>query len=146
MEHFPSTLTRTESDALVDRIEDHFERHGWGLWAVEVVASGDFIGFVGLWPVWFTAHFTPAVEVGWRLSRSHWGHGLAPEAARAAIDDGFARLDLDEIVSLTSTGNVRSQRVMQKLGMGRDPDDDFDHPAFGDGHPLRRHVLYRTRR
>jgi len=146
MEHFPATLTPGQSDMFVDRIEHHFEQHGWGLWAIEVAQSHDFIGYVGLWPATFTAHFTPAVEVGWRLSHPHWGFGYATEAARAAIGDGFLRLDLDEIVSFAPTGNLRSQRVMQKLGMRHDPRDDFDHPSLGDGHPLRRHVLYRLGR
>lgn len=146
MEHFPTSLTRTQSDAFVDRIEEHFERHGWGLWAVEVAGSGAFVGFVGLWPAAFTAHFTPAVEVGWRLDRLWWGRGFATEAALAAIADGFARLDVDEIVSFTTATNLRSQRVMQRLGMHHDPGDDFDHPSLAEDHPLRRHELYRLPR
>ena len=146
MEHFPAPLSAADSDAFVDRIEDHFERKGWGLWAVELQSTGSFIGYVGLWPATFAAHFTPAVEVGWRVSREHWGRGLAPEAGRAAVSDGFARLGVDEIVSFTATTNVRSQRVMEKLGMHRDGRDDFDHPAVPEGSPLRRHVLYRVRR
>src|SRR5688500_10743544 len=94
MEHFPSMLTRAESDAFVDRIEEHFEHHGWGLWAVEVRLDHTFIGYVGLWPASFAAHFTPAVEVGWRLRREHWGRGFAPEAATAVLRDGFDRLGL----------------------------------------------------
>jgi ribosomal-protein-alanine N-acetyltransferase len=146
MEHFPSLLSRAESDEMVDRIEAHFEAHGWGLWAAEVIESGAFIGFIGLWAPRFEAHFTPAVEVGWRLAHEHWGHGYAPEGARAAIADGFERLGLDEIVSMTSVGNDRSRRVMEKLGLTRDPADDFDHPSMPPGHRLVRHVLYRLRR
>ncbi|HUR77353.1 MAG TPA: GNAT family N-acetyltransferase [Acidimicrobiales bacterium] len=142
MEHFVSPLTRAQSDDFVDRIEAHFDAHRWGLWAVEVVDSGAFIGYVGLWP----PNFMPAVEVGWRLCKESWGRGYATEAARAAIDDGFERLGLDEIVSFTAVANVRSRRVMQKLGMQRDPAEDFDHPNVAEGHPLRRHVLYRLRR
>jgi RimJ/RimL family protein N-acetyltransferase len=143
MEHFPSTLTREESDALADRIEARFELHGWGLWAVEVVETGEFAGYVGLTPQTFDVHFTPAVEVGWRLAHQYWGRGYAPEAGRAALHYGFDVIDLDEIVSFTTVANLRSQRVMQKLGMTRDPADDFDHPALPEGHPQRSHVLYR---
>lgn len=146
MEHFPNPLTRAESDDMVDRIEAHFVAHGWGLWAAEVAASGAFTGFIGLWPPAFEAHFTPAVEVGWRLAHEHWGHGYAPDGARAAITDGFERLGLDEIVSMTSVGNDRSRRVMEKLGMTHDPVDDFDHPRMPPGHRLERHVLHRLRR
>ncbi len=142
MEHFPATLTPAESGDFVDRIEDHFERHGWGLWAVETRVDR-FIGYVGLWPATFVAPFTPTVEVGWRLGYEHWGRGYAAEAAVAAMTDGFVRLELDEIVSFTTTKNVRSQRVMQKLGMRRDPADDFDHPALPATSTIRRHVLYR---
>src|SRR5690606_13074652 len=99
MEHYPATLSRAESDAFVDRVEAHLDEAGWGLWAVEVAESGDFAGYVGLWPASFEAHFTPAVEVGWRLARAHWGRGYATEAARAAVADGFARVGLEEIVS-----------------------------------------------
>ncbi|MBM3674390.1 MAG: GNAT family N-acetyltransferase [Actinobacteria bacterium] len=148
MEHLPAPLSRAESDAMVERIEETFDVRGFGLWAVEVRASGAFAGYVGLWPATFDAHFTPAVEVGWRLARSQWGRGYATEAARAATGDGFDRLGLSEIVSFTAAVNGRSQRVMDKLGMTRDPTDDFDHPALPESHRLRRHVLYRltTRR
>lgn len=145
MEHLPSTLTRAESDAFVARIEQHFDEHDFGLWAVEVTATQQFIGYVGLWKATFEAHFTPAVEIGWRLAQHAWGRGFATEAARAALRDGFDRLRLDEIVSFTATSNVRSQRVMHKLGMTHDPADDFDHPNVAPTSPLRRHVLYRAR-
>lgn len=146
MEHFPAPLTRAESDELVARIESTFDDEEVGLWAVEVTATGRFTGFTGLWPATFEAPFTPAVEVGWRLAREHWGQGYAPEAARASIADGFERLGLDEIVSMTAVGNDRSRRVMEKLGMTRDPADDFEHPKVPVGHHLRRHVLYRLTR
>ena len=100
-------------------------------------------GYVGLWPATFESHFTPAIEVGWRLARRFWGAGLAPEAAQATLDDGFQRLGVDEIVSFTSALNLNSRRVMEKLGMRHDPTDDFDHPALAVGDPLRPHVLYR---
>ena len=110
MEFMPALLTRAESDAMVDRIEDTFEQRRFGLFAVEVEATGDFAGYVGLWPATFDAPFTPAVEVGWRLARAQWGHGYATEAARVAVADGFDRLRLDEILSFTATINLRSRR------------------------------------
>lgn len=146
MRHFPAPLDRAASDAFAQRIRTHLDETGWGLWAVEVVDGDPFIGFVGLAAQTFPAHFTPAVEVGWRLAREHWGHGYAPEAARAALDFAFGPLGLDEVVSMTTPGNVNSQRVMQKLGLTRDPADDFDNPRLPVGHPLRRHILYRIRR
>ena len=94
----------------------------------------------------FEAHFTPAVEVGWRLAAEHWSRGYATEAARAALDYGFTTAGLDEIVSFTVPANSRSRAVMERLGMTHDPADDFDHPRIEPGHPLRRHVLYRKRR
>ena len=145
MEFFPAPLSRAESDAAADGNERQIEEHGWGLWAVEVVATGEFIGFTGLWQVPDDYPFVPAVEVGWRLARSNWGQGFATEAALAAVEFGFRDLRLDEIVSMTSVGNLRSRRVMEKLGLTHDPADDFDHPRIPEGHPLRRHVLYRVR-
>ncbi|GIH71493.1 GNAT family N-acetyltransferase [Sphaerimonospora thailandensis] len=139
MEHFPAPLTREESDALADHIESGFEQRGFGLWAVE--ADGQFIGFTGL----SVPRFTPCVEIGWRLARSTWGHGYATEAALAVLADGFGRVGLTEIVSFTAVPNLRSQAVMRRIGMTRDPEEDFDHPALPKGSPLRRHVLYRIR-
>lgn len=143
MEHFPATLGREQSDAFVDRIEADFDRRGFGLWAVEVTDTGRFIGFTGLSVPSFEAHFTPAVEIGWRLARSDWGHGYASEAARRALSFAFHDLRLAEIVSFTSQANLRSQAVMRRIGMTHDPADDFDHPLLDQGHPLRRHVLWR---
>jgi RimJ/RimL family protein N-acetyltransferase len=143
MEFLPAPLTRAESDAMVDRIEQTWDERDLGLFAVEVRASDDFAGFIGLWPATFESSFTPAIEVGWRLARRYWGHGYASEGATAALADGFGRLELDEIVSFTAVINERSQRVMQRLGMTRDPAEDFDHPVLPKGHRLRRHVLYR---
>ena len=145
MEHFPARLTRHESDAFVAFCRDRIAERGWGLWAVEVVASGEFIGLVGLSEPRFDAHFTPAVEIGWRLARSAWGFGYATEAARAALAYAFDELRLDEVVSFTATTNLRSQAVMQRLGMTHDELDDFDHPRVDDPR-LRRHVLYRLPR
>ena len=145
MEHLPGVLDRERSDALAGRIGAHFAREGFGLWAVEVAGGAPFIGFVGLSRVPFDAHFTPAVEVGWRLARAAWGFGYATEAARAAVAFGFDRVGLDEIVSFTVAANRRSRAVMARLGMHRDPADDFDHPLVGPDDHLRRHVLYRLR-
>lgn len=146
MEHFPARLSRAESDALVDRIEAGLDERGWGLWAAELREPSLFIGFVGLNPATFDAPFTPAVEVGWRLAREHWGNGYATEGARAALDFGFVELELDDIVSFTTHGNTGSRRVMERLEMRRDPADDFDNPTVPEGHPMRPHVLYRLRR
>lgn len=146
MEHFPSTLTREESDSLALRIERHFEEHGFGLWAMELKGEAAFIGFTGLLVPSFEAPFTPCVEIGWRLARPYWGRGLATEAAREVLRFGFTQLDLREIVSFTVPDNLRSRGVMEKLGMVRDPADDFEHPSLPPGHRLRRHVLYRMTR
>ncbi len=145
MEHFPAALSREESDALIASIEAAFDLRGFGLWAVEIMAGGEFAGFVGLSVPSFTAHFTPAVEVGWRLHRRHWGRGYATEAAREALACGFEEAGIEEIVSFTVPANLRSRRVMERIGMTHEPADDFDHPRFPEGHPLRRHVLYRVR-
>ncbi len=141
MEFFPRPLDRAESDLMADQIRDHFARHGFGLWAVEVPGVAGFIGFVGLSVPRFEAHFTPCVEIGWRLAFEHWGRGYATEAARAALEFGFQQLALDQIVSFTVPSNVRSRAVMERIGMTRSPAADFDHPALPEGHPLRRHVL-----
>lgn len=146
MEHFPSLLSREESDTRVTGIEAHFERHGFGLWAVEIVGVAPFAGFVGLSIPGFQAPFMPCVEIGWRLAFEHWGRGYATEGATAALTFGFETLNLPEIVSFTVPANVRSRRVMKKLGMTHNPMEDFDHPVLPEGHPLRRHVLYRLRR
>lgn len=143
MQFFPSLLTRAEADAGVKRSIAQFATYGWGYWAVEIPGVAEFIGFVGIKQVPFTAHFTPAVDLGWRLARAYWGQGLATEAARAAIKFGFETLGLSSIVSYTAVPNVRSIRVMERLGMTRDVDGDFDHPLVPPGHWLRRHVLYR---
>jgi len=144
MEFLPGLLSRDESDEMVGRIERHFDDHGFGFWAVETVEGNEFVGLVGLAVVGFEAPFTPAVEVGWRLARGVWGRGYATEAAGAALDHGFESLGLDEIVSFTVPSNSRSRAVMERLGMTHDARDDFDHPKLPEGHPLKRHVLYRA--
>jgi len=146
MEFFPACLSYEESAALVDRIEKSFREHGIGLFAAELASEQQFIGYIGLSVPNFKAHFTPCVEIGWRLSADYWGRGLATEGARAVVRHAFGTLRLDALVSFTVPANVRSTRVMEKLGMTRDPADDFDHPNLPDGHPLRRHVLYRLKR
>lgn len=143
MEFFTKTLSRAESDAMVDRICVHMDENGFGLWAVELAASGEFAGFIGLWKPTFDAPFMPAIEVGWRLAHHAWGRGYAPEGGQAALNFGFQRLALREIVSVTSVHNVRSRRVMEKLGMTRSVVDDFLHPLVEAGHPLGPHVCYR---
>jgi ribosomal-protein-alanine N-acetyltransferase len=145
MRYLVGPLSRVESDAMFDRLVGHFATHGFGLWAVEVPGVAACVGFVGLMVPSFTAHFTPCVEVGWRLARGAWGHGWASEGAHAACRFGFAQLGLAEIVALTVPANTRSRAVMERLGMTRDPADDFDHPRVAPGHPLLRHVLYRLR-
>jgi RimJ/RimL family protein N-acetyltransferase len=146
MRYFPETLDRAASDALAERIVAHFEQHGIGPWAVEIPGVAEFAGFVGLMVLTFEAHFTPCVEIGWRLARSAWGHGYAAEGARAALDCAFDKLRLDEVVSMTVPANLRSRAVMERLGMTRLEADDFDHPRLPKGNPLRRHVLYRKAR
>ncbi|GAA3697721.1 GNAT family N-acetyltransferase [Nonomuraea antimicrobica] len=146
MRYFPSLLTREQSDALVDRIEREFEVHGYGLWALEERAGGRFIGFTGLAVQTFDAPFLPAVEIGWRLSRGAWGHGYATEAARRAVTYAFEEVGLDALISMTAVGNTRSRAVMERLGMTRDPAEDFNHPRVPRDSPLLRHVLYRLRR
>lgn len=143
MEYLPAALSRAESDALIDRIETHFERHGFGVWAVEIPGVAPFAGFIGLMVPQFDAHFTPCVEIGWRLDEPYWGRGYATEGAHAVAQFGFDVLHLNEIVSFTAAANARSRRVMNKIGMTHAPADDFDHPSLSVGHRLRRHVLYR---
>ena len=146
MEFMPVRLSRAESDHYVDRIEDHFREHGFGVYALELRSEREFVGYTGLAVPGFDAHFTPCVEIGWRLAAEHWGRGLATEAAKAVVRIAFESLALDSLVSFTVPANTRSRRVMEKIGMTHDPSDDFEHPGLPQGHPLRRHVLYRLRR
>ena len=150
MEFLPGVLSREESDRLIERIEKHFAAHGFGLCAAELRADHACIGFVGLAVPSFQAAFTPCVEIGWRLAAEYWGKGLATEGAQAVARYAFDTLGqtgaLRELVSFTVPENMRSRRVMEKLGMTHDAADDFEHPALAMGHALRRHVLYRLRR
>ena len=143
MRHFPAALSRTDSDALIDRLEDHIDAHGYGLWALERLDDDQLLGFVGLQTVPPELPFAPTTEIGWRLAHSAWGQGYATEAARAAVRFGFADAGLEEIVAFTTVGNTRSRAVMERLGMTRDAAEDFDHPGIATQSPLRRHVLYR---
>ena len=144
MRHFPAPLDRAASDALVDRERARIAERGWGLWAVEVVDDGQFIGFVGLADAPPSLPCAPAVEIGWRLARERWGHGYATEAARAALRCGFEELELPEIVSFTARTNAPSEAVMKRLGMR--PGEPFEHPSVPEDSPLRPHVLYRLTR
>jgi len=146
MRYFAAPLTTAESNGLAERIQHNIDEHGWGLWAVEIPGAASFAGFIGLARPRFDAHFTPCIEVGWRLGPEWWGHGYATEGAQAALEFGFRELSLDEVVSFAVETNVPSRRVMERIGMIHDPVDDFDHPDLPAGHALRRHVLYRKRR
>ena len=146
MEFFPALLAPDETYAAMDRIEAHHQSHGFGLLAAELRSTGEFIGYIGLAIPGFETPFTPCVEIGWRLSAEHWGHGYATEGAQALLNHAFTTLQLSEVVSFTVPANLRSRRVMEKLHMTRNPAEDFDHPKIPQGHPLCRHVLYRIRR
>jgi RimJ/RimL family protein N-acetyltransferase len=143
-EHLGELLTREQAAASVARFQAEFDAHGYGWFAVEVRATGEFIGFAGLDEVDEEMPFT-GVEIGWRLARGAWGHGYATEAARAVLTFGFETVGLDEILALTTVTNLRSQAVMRRIGMTRDPADDFDDPTVPDG-PLRPNVMYRIKR
>jgi RimJ/RimL family protein N-acetyltransferase len=148
MEYFPATLSQQESDQMMKRMQTKIEERGWGWWAVSLVKNGNFIGFIGMNnvdPATFPAHFAPAVEVGWRLACPYWGKGYATEGALVCLKYGFETLNLEEVVSFTAAQNMRSRAVMERIGMLRDPKDDFDHPKLPEGHRLRRQVLYRLK-
>jgi RimJ/RimL family protein N-acetyltransferase len=142
----PPLPDRAASNAWIARMQAHNDEHGFAYWAVELPGKASLIGAIGLSRVRFPAPFTPAIEIGWRLARRYWGQGFAFEAARATIDDGMGRLGLDEIVAFAAPANRRSQRLLERLGMTRNPAEDFDFPGVDEGHPLRRAVLYRIRR
>jgi ribosomal-protein-alanine N-acetyltransferase len=144
MEHFPATLNRDQCSILIERMESCFDANGFGLWALELVGERpSFLGCVGLWPVDLEMPFAPAVELGWRLARKHWGHGYASEAASVAVEFAFGELALPELLAYTAARNLRSRRVMERLGMTHDPAEDFSHPKLDPAHPLAPHVLYR---
>ena len=142
MEFMSACLSPAESDLFLDRILEHFRNHGFGLWAVELREERRFIGALGLMVPVFQAHFTPCVEIGWRLAADYWGRGLATQGARAVAHHAFESLHLESLVSFTAPANLRSRRVMEKIGMTRDSSDDFEHPNLPEAHPLRPHVVY----
>lgn len=141
MRHFPAVMTRAQSDAWAERMQTHIEAHGWGFWVVEEIGGAPFVGVVGLMHIPWEAHFTPAVEIGWRIAPAHRRRGYAEEAARMALAFGFGTLGLKEIVAFTVPENLPSWRLMERLGMRAD--GEFDHPRLPADHPLRRHLLYR---
>jgi RimJ/RimL family protein N-acetyltransferase len=143
MRFFEKTRSRAESDALLVRLAEEIDRDGYGFWAVELRETGEVTGFTGLRDIHFVAPFTPAVEIGWRLLTPHWGNGYATEAARACLAYGFEQVGLAEIVSFAVPENLPSRRVMERIGMRREPEYDFDHPDITPGSPLARHVFYR---
>lgn len=145
MRYFPQTLSRLESAAVIGRVRGHFAENGYGLWALERKDNGQFIGFTGLGEVGFDAPFTPATEIGWRLAYEHWGLGFASEAAWTCLRCAFGQLGMEEVVAFTAQANLPSEKVMQAIGMVRDPEGDFDHPNLP-GHELQRHMLYRITR
>jgi RimJ/RimL family protein N-acetyltransferase len=145
MRYFPSTQDRAASDRSIDTWTAEIEQRGWSNWAVELVASGAFVGFIGLSVPRRALPFMPCVELGYRLARPYWGRGLASEGARAALEFGFTSVGLEEIVSFTALLNLPSQAVMRRVGM-IDTHQDFDHPALPEGSPLRRHCLYKLTR
>ncbi|MEW6707410.1 MAG: GNAT family N-acetyltransferase [Pseudomonadota bacterium] len=144
--YFPSVHTEEEARGEAERIRAALVQRGWGFWALELPGKLPFAGCVGLLVPAFEAHFTPAVEIGWRLPREAWGFGYASEAARAAAEFAFTHLEVDEIVAITTPANAPSRKVMERLGMWHDAAGDFDHPRLPAGHPMQRHVLYRLDR
>lgn len=144
MEHFPALLLPAESQAFIERIKAHFDRHGFGLWAVEVKGIAPFIGYIGLLEVGFEAEFTPAIEIGWRLAYPFWGKGYAVEGAKRVLEFAFNEVALPELVSFTVPANTRSRNVMERIGMAYQ--GEFNHPKLPEGHPLQKHVLYRITR
>lgn len=140
MQHFPKTLTQTETVETVQRINRHFDMHGFGLYAVEDKMSGEFIGFTGFMIPRFESFFTPCIEIGWRFKKEKWGHGFASEAAKACLHHGFTALQFKKIVSFTSAINLKSEKVMQRIGMVKV--GEFDHTNIDAENVLCKHVLY----
>jgi len=143
MEYFPSLQDLDMTKNFIDKVNAHFENHGYSLYATVRKDTNEFIGFIGLLIAEFESHFTPATEIGWRLSSNHWGQGFATEGAKAVLDYAFRELKIPEIVSFTAASNAKSIRVMQKIGLQHNEANDFDHPKLDDESPLKRHVLYR---
>lgn len=143
MEFIGPVISEAESRAMIERTRRSWDENGYGRFAVEISETSELIGFIGLAQCKFESHFTPAVEIGWRLARRHWGFGYATEGTTAVMSWAFGRRGLDEVVSFSSTLNIASRRVMEKIGMSRDHVDDFLHPNLAPGDPLRPCVLYR---
>lgn len=146
MQYYPSTLSLAETKTYIEKITAHLKQHGFGLYACALQDTNEFIGYVGLNIPSFNAHFTPCVEIGWRIAFQHWGKGYAPEAARAVLKIGFENFNLNKIVSFTAKQNMRSRRVMEKLGMEHNPAEDFHHPNLPPDHALSLHALYRLKK
>ncbi len=146
MEYFPRVLDEARSKHLFKHFQEHFKKHGYGLYALENKTNHEFMGFVGLNNIDFDAPFTPATEIAWRLDYGYWGKGYATEAARAVLAHAFGKLKLDEVVAHAVYDNDRAVHVMEKLGMKRDPKGDFAYPKLPKGHPLGQHLLYRLKR
>lgn len=136
-------LTMKQVKDFIPVVNKHQEKHGYTLWAVELKETGELVGFIGLNYIDWESHFTPAVEVGWRLGSQYWNKGYATEGAKASLEYGFKKCDLKEIVSFTVPANIRSIRVMEKIELKRDLNSDFAHPKLPAGHPLSQHILYR---
>ncbi len=143
MKFFPKILNEEESNNAINKFIAHFEKHGFGLLAVERNDNKKFIGFIGLNIPNFTTNFTPCVEIGWRLAKEHWGQGLATEGATAILQHAFDQLKLKEIVAFTAKNNLASIAVMKKIGMKRVIDGDFPHPNLPSNHALAPHILYK---
>lgn len=146
LEFLPAPLTVQETADWIKRIQQHFKEHSYGLYAATLKSTGELIGYIGLNIPAFESHFTPCVEIGWRLASEHWGYGYATEGAKAVLEYGFDRAELKEIVSFTVPANQRSIAVMEKIGMSRNESDDFRHPKLPLDHPLSLHVLYRIQK
>ena len=142
MEYFPGLLSPEEAAAQIARHTASIADTGIGFWAVETRSDDRFIGFTGIKPVTVASAIHGKVEIGWRLQRSGWGRGYAEEAARAALDVAFVERRLPTVVAMTVSGNTRSWRLMERLGMKRRPELDFDHPDLPAAHPLARHIVY----
>jgi RimJ/RimL family protein N-acetyltransferase len=145
MKFFPALLSPEQTNAGIDKWLSQFAEQGWSNWAVELRATGEFIGFIGLSVPRRQLPFSPCVEIGWRLKQAAWGNGYATEGAKECLRVGFEQLRLDEIVSFTTLANLPSVAVMGRIGM-RNADADFEHPAVPEGHPLRPHCLYKITR
>lgn len=145
MAHFPSTLSRAESDEAADRYTDFIEQHGWGFWAAELKETGEFIGFIGISSPALKLPFSPCIEIGWRLSERFWGFGYATEGALASLEYAFTHVDTDEVVSMTTTTNTNSEKVMQRIGM-QNSHENFLYPTMDPEHELAEHLLYKISR